>query len=200
MRMPDKPSTPKELFCCSHLSVDDAPDIKDFTVRDKNGKGLEQYIRKRAFEEEELGLMKTYIVRERESYDIVGYFSLKAGLISYGERDDDGEITFDTIPGVEIANFAINNSYIQKHPKSKGVGFVIFNKFIRPAIEEAANHIGVTIIYIFALNYPRLLELYHEQYGFVRLDQESENRLHSRIKPAYDQGCIFMYQMLRKTS
>ena len=34
------------------------------------------------------------------------------------------------------------------------------------------------------------------QYGFKRLRTAQETELHSRIKPRYDSGCIFMFQML----
>ena len=30
--------------------------------------------------------------------------------------------------------------------------------------------------------------------GFMRLPSEAEAFVHSHVKPAYDRGCIFMYQ------
>ena len=78
-----------ELFNCNHLgaSEKDEQDIMNFTVRDENGEGLLDYIRHFAFPEEEAGIMRTYIVRDNRSSEMVGYFSLKAGLISLNERD-----------------------------------------------------------------------------------------------------------------
>ncbi len=41
-------------------------------------------------------------------------------------------------------------------------------------------------------------ELYcdHLEYGFMRLEAAHEAELHQRLKPRYDSGCVFMYQML----
>ena len=109
--------------------------------------------------------MRTYIVRDNRSSEMVGYFSLKAGLISYNERDipvyDEvtgeeviDEVTgekkmrrvFDTLPGAELADFAVNQRYIDNHPDIKGVGLVIYNSFILPVVREASETIGIKIL------------------------------------------------------
>lgn len=205
-----------ELFYCNHLGVfeNDERDIMNFTIRDEKGAGLLDYIQHYAFEEEEAGTMRTYIVRDVRSSEMVGYFSLKAGLISYNERDvevlDDvtgktlvdeetGEPltkhVFDTLPGAELADFAVNQTYIMNHPDLKGVGFVIYKRFILPIINETAEKIGIKILYIFALPYEELINRY-EKYGFSRLGAQYEAELHTRLKPHYDGSCIFMYRML----
>ena len=194
--MPNNPPPPKELFCCNHLSLDDERDIKDFTVGKPEGEGLVNYIQHRAIQDEAAGRMRTYIVRDNLTMELVGYFSLKAGLISYRERRFLLSADFDTIPGIELADFAVNGKYVQAHPKSKGIGFVIFNDFIKPILGKAAEYIGAEIVYIFALPYPRLIQQYQERYGFVRLPPKAEARLHRRVKPRYDEGCVFMYQTI----
>lgn len=86
-----------DLFYCNHLGVseNDERDILSFTVKDPNGKGLVRYLRYLAFPEEEAGTMRTYIVRDNFSSELVGYFSVKAGLISINEvHTEDGE-TFE---------------------------------------------------------------------------------------------------------
>jgi hypothetical protein len=102
---------------------------------------------------------------------------------------------FDTLPGVEMADFAVNYRYLQRHPNLRGLGKVIFTDFVHPIIEDAARRIGVRLIYIFALPVEKLIERYGE-YGFARLDEQSEEELHKRLKPQYDEDCIFMYQLL----
>ena len=205
-----------ELFYCNHLGVseNDKQDIMDFTIRDEKGAGLLNYIQNYAYPDEEEGTMRTYIVRDNRSSELVGYFSLKAGLISYNERDIIvvDEITgeeivdettgekkmrrvFDTYPGVELADFAVNQTYIDNHPDLKGVGLVIYNNFILPVVMEAAESIGIKILYIFALPYDELISRY-EKYGFSRLDAQYEAELHSRLKPKYDDSCVFMFRML----
>lgn len=186
-----------DLFYCNHLGVSehDEQDILNFTVKDQHhGQGLVNYLLM-AFPEEDSGTMRTYVARDNFSSELVGYFSLKAGLISINEVHTECETTFDTIPGVEVANFAINNAYLQKHKEMHGTGLIIFNDFIVPTIEEAAKSIGVKIIYIFALPFERLFKRYGE-YGFLRLYSASENELHKRLKPNYDENCIFMFQQL----
>ena len=205
-----------ELFYCNHLGVseNDERDIRRFKVRDEKGAGLLDYIQKYAFSDEESSVMRTYIVRDNRSFEMVGYFSLKAGLISYNEREVSviDEVTgeevidettgkkkmrrvFDTLPGVELADFAVNQEYIGNHPDLKGVGLVIYNKFILPVIRETAENIGIKILYIFALPYQELISRY-EKYGFSRLEEQYEIELHKRLKPDYDESCIFMFRML----
>ena len=36
----------------------------------------------------------------------------------------------------------------------------------------------------------------YQEYGFNRLDSEAEERLHKRLKNDYDEGCIFMFQVV----
>ena len=205
-----------DLFYCNHIGVseNDERDIMNFTVRDEKGAGLLDYIQHFAFPDEDNGTMRTYIVRDNRSSELVGYFSLKAGLISYNEHEvavideatgeevideETGERkmrrVFDTLPGVELADFAVNQTYISNHPDLKGVGLVIYNKFILPVIRQAAETIGIKILYIFALPYEDLIARY-EKYGFSRLEESLEIELHNRLKPKYDESCTFMYRML----
>ena len=187
-----------DLLYCVHLgaSKNDAQQLETFTVKVPSGEGLANYIQHFAFRDEDSGVMRTYLVKDSRSLEIAGYFSLKAGLISLNEAKTESGVVFDTLPGVEIANFAVNDRYIRAHPELKGIGAVIFGKFIRPIIADVAERVGVRIIYIFALPNEKLLQAYSERYGFLRLDSDSEAELHKRLKPQYDEGCIFMYQLL----
>lgn len=205
-----------EVLYCNHIGVSerDAEDILSFCVRDEKGRGLVNYLQQDAVADENNGVMRTYIVRDNVTSEIVGFFSLKAGLLSYNEHDvpmldketgekvidnETGEIlvrhAFDTPPGVELANFAVNQSYLRKNPSMKGVGFVIYQRFILPIVKRVAEAIGIKTLYVFALPYEPLIARY-EEYGFLRLDEDSENKMHSRLKPSYDESCIFMYKML----
>ncbi len=205
-----------EILYCNHLGVSDKDeeDIKTFYTRDAKGIGLVNYIRYQAFPDENAGTMRTYIVRDNSTSEMVGYFSLKAGLISCNEHDvaildeETGEkiiddetgsvITrhlFDTLPGVELANFAVSQAYVRRHPEMKGVGEVIYRRFILPIVKRVSEAIGIKTLYIFALPYDNLIARY-EEYGLLRLDEESERKIHSRLKPSYDESCIFMFKML----
>ena len=187
-----------EMFCCIHLGALENPEqeLANFTVKNSAAVGLVDYIQRFALHDEDAGLMRTYIVRDRRSLEIVGYFALKAGLISLNEVKTESGVIFDTLPGIELANFAVNHRYIEAHQDVKGIGAVIFDEFIQPIIADVAERVGVRIIYIFALPDEKLLQVYGERYGFVRLDSASEAELHQRLKPQHDEGCIFMYQLL----
>jgi len=197
-----------ELFYCNHLGAveSDEIDIMKFRIDRDEGTGLLDYIQHYAFPEEENGLMRTYIVRDRISSDMVGYFSLKAGLISLNERyvelfdSETGtkkkEKVFDTLPGIELANFAVNSEYVDAHRDLKGLGTVIFNQFILPIVRKISENVGVKLLYIFALPYDDLINTYHDRYGFSRLDDPYEDELHKRLKPFYDLLCKFMYLVL----
>ena len=212
--MPKEPQSSNKFYCHHLDPVNDVDDVCSFTVRNEKGIGLLDYIQHQSFLDEASGAMRTYVVRAGKDSEIVGFFSLKAGLISYNERsvpmidEKTGEKVidrktgkvklrraFDTIPGVELADFAVNQSFIRKYPQLKGVGFVIYEQFILPLIKKAAELIGIKLIYIFALPYDNLIARY-EKYGFMRLEEPAESELHSRIKPQYDESCIFMFRML----
>jgi hypothetical protein len=151
----------------------DERDIFYFSVRHpESAMGLERYIKYYAYSDEDLSVMRTYVIRDIETDELVAYFSLKAGLVSINERtiESEDDSTFDTIPGVEIANFAINESYRKKHDDLKGIGIDIFRHFIQKIVKSVSETVGVRLLYIFAL--------------------------HNRIKPYYDRSCIFMYQLI----
>ena len=186
-----------KYFTCRHLSVSrrDLADIKAFEIaHPETGGGLEWYIKYQALFDEHSGVMRTYLVRLKRTGECVGYFSLKAGLVSVNEESTPGGNTFDTVPGVELANFAINNVFVQKH-NAKGLGYLLFSGLIAPFVQEHAKTLGIYMIYLFALPYERLMKTY-ESYGFHRLPAKAENQLHQRLKPTYDESCIFMYQLL----
>lgn len=191
-----------ELFYCHHIGDADIADVMKFSSLNKKGKGLEDYLKRHAFPDEDNGMMRTYLVRSRFTDELVAYFSLKTGHVSINEYYyiDEGQskIAFDNLPGIEIANIAVNGRYVQFHPASKGVGVIVFREFIQKIISQVAEAIGVKLIFIFALPEADLIKVYSEKYGFVRLPKNQEEQLHARIKPTYDESCIFMYQLLKK--
>ena len=196
------------VFYIEHLdseSLKDAKAIDEFTVDTPEGQGLSVYLKEYARYDECGREMRTYLVRDIQTDECVGYFSLKAGLISLNEAETivEDEKTgksstvreFDTLPGVELANFAVNSAYISAYPYLKGTGYVIFKKFIIPMINKAASYIGVRMVDIYALPYDKLISRY-ERYGFRCLPEDEEKDLHKRLKPRYDASCKFMYLLL----
>ena len=179
--------------------------IEDFFISAPKGQGLSAYLKDNSVIDENERNMRTYLVRLTETDECIGYFSLKAGLISVNENEieifdyETGrkkmKKAFDTLPGVELANFALNSDVIDKYPFFKGIGNVLFTELIVPLINRAAKHIGIKVVYLFSLPYTKLMARY-ESYGFKRLSVPKEVMLHRRLKPRYDKSCNFMYMIL----
>lgn len=205
----DERGTPKKVidngvFYCEHISDKDLRDIGNFTVRHPEmAFGLERYLKEDALIDEAEGLMRTYLVRDSVSDELVGYFSIKAGMFSINEREElvDDEtseirVVFDTLPGIEIANFAVNAEYLKNQFEMRGIGLMIFLDFIRPIASQIGEMLGVRYLYIFALPEDGLIDRYQKSYHFERLSPKEEDELHKRVKPYYDDKCMFMYQRL----
>lgn len=190
-------------YYCDHIKASDEKDISCFEVNNpKLAYGLEDYIKNYAWNDEQSGVMRTYVVRDHESDELVGYFSIKAGMVSLNERKEVDKTTgteriyFDTMPGIEIADFAINDVYKKNHNDISGLGLLIFYEFILKIVRKIAESLGVKFLYIYALPYISLIDRYTEYYHFSRLPDKLEDELHKRLKPHYDDQCIFMYQPL----
>ena len=166
--------------------------IKKFAIQEKSGLGLEFYLKETAAEDEKNQLSATYLLKDKITKEIAGYFSLKAGLFTISTDDDD---YFDAIPAMELANFAVNSLYRVNHPDVKSIGATMLSRFVVPIFRHVRNFIAVRALYIYALPEERLIQHY-ETLGFHRLESEEEAFVHSHVKPRYDDGCIFMYQIL----
>ena len=185
-------------FKIEHLlsSTSNLEDIKSFFVAKKTGKGLENYLKTLAEAEEYDRSNRTYLVRDKETYEIAAYFSLHTGSFTLKETEQsDEDAEKYTVPSVELSNFAVNSAYRERHPEIKGIGEQVFRRFIIPTVNYGAELFGIQAIHIYALPQDELLEHY-STFGFSRLPPEMEAYIHNHIKPAYDEGCIFMYQIL----
>lgn len=102
---------------------------------------------------------------------------------------------FDTIPSVEMSNFAVNALYRANHPDIKRIGEIIFRSFVLPIVKHIQNFVAVKALYIYALPEEKLISHY-KSLGFSRLSEEEEAFVHAHVKPKYDDDCIFMYQIV----
>ena len=75
------------------------------------------------------------------------------------------------------------------------IGKTTFREFILPLTRFIQTFLGAKALYIYALPEDKLIDHYKEM-GFSRLSDEKEKYVHSHVKPKYDDGCIFMYQIL----
>ena len=188
-----------ERFYCYSLDAaqkDDERDIAAFSTTHYKGASLTTYLQYLAFAEEASGTMRTYLVRHKATDELAAFFSLKAGLATHNEEHSGQHVEFDTVPGVELANFAVNGTFVKSHEAAKGCGSIVYRELVREVVRHAAQIVGIAIVYLFALPDPKVVANY-ERYGFRRLSQEREGMIHSRLKPRYDQNCIFMYTVLQ---
>ena len=182
-----------ETFYYQHLfdSEDNEKAVMNFTVNQKAGRGLEEYLKRMAMPEEDENFARTYLVKDNETHEIASYFTLKAGLFTLEITENQ----FYTVPSIELSNFAVNSSYRKHHLELSEIGKTTFREFILPLARFIQTFLGAKALYIFALPEDKLIEHYKEM-GFSRLSEEKEKYVHSHVKPKYDTECIFMYQIL----
>ena len=186
-----------ELFYCENILADqnNLRLIRSFYISKETGLGLEYYLKKVAVADELNHQARTYLIKEKKTGSLVGYFSLKAGTVATKVRKAFFRLEMDSIPAVELANFAINDDYKMAHEEQHGLGEIIFSYFILPMCRQASEYIGIDTLYIFALPYEELIN-YYKQLHFRRLPKIMESVMHRYHKPRYDEGCIFMSRPL----
>jgi len=180
-----------EMFYCEHLGFDShtQQEISSFKVKHPDAANLELFLKQYALEEEAINKNRTYLVRDKNTTEIVCYFSLRNGLftIPYSSQ------SFSTVPAVELSNFAVNDKYKEKYSIVQKLGTTAFNEFILPIVKGIQKQSGVQALYIYALPNDKLIEHY-SSLGFMRFDPEEEAFIHNHVKPLYDKGCVFMCQ------
>lgn len=153
------------------------------------------YLKRYAVSDEMAHEARTYLVKDNVTDEIVGYFSLKTGMVASKKKRSLFHMEIDSLPAVELANFAVNSAYKAAHNEQTGIGSIIFLDFVLPIIKMASEWVGICIVYIFALPYAQLIK-YYETLNFRRLGRVEEAFVHRNYKPRYDEGCIFMSRPL----
>lgn len=187
------PHIKHDFFTYEHLF--DSPKnkilIQDFSIGNPAGENLGVFLKDLAPYSEKINADRTYLVKDKLTEELAGFFSLRNGLFALRKEDD----SVLSIPSIELSNFAINDNYRQRNPHLKGMGKIIFTDFILPLVKFIQQFTGIQTLHIYAIPENRLIEHY-KTFGFTRLSEEDEQFVYDRVKPAYDNGCIFMYQIL----
>lgn len=121
--------------------------VREFEATRPEGEGLKNYLQERAFIDEDTGIIRTYLIRQRVTGELVGYYSIRAGDILL-TRDG----WKSAISGIELTNFAVNGAYRRHHPKIAILGRRIFFDFVYPQVKEIHQMLGTAILYIYALD------------------------------------------------
>lgn len=184
-----------ESFYCEHLLESDINTllIQNFTVKNPSGINLVEYLKCLAEKSESTNENRTYLVKDKTTNEIAGYFALRNGLFTLHNpyRPD----YMLTVPAIELSNFAVNETYRKGHPDTEKIGRTILYDFVIPIAKYIQTLTAVQALYIYALPENKLIEHY-SSLGFERLKADEEQFVHQNVKPAYDDGCIFMFQML----
>lgn len=193
----DKKLIENEIFYCEPLLAkeENLHLLQKFHVAEETGLGLEMYLKRYAVSDEMSHETRTYLVKDNVTDEIVGYFSLKTGMVASRKKRSLFHMEIDSLPAVELANFAVNSAYKAAHKEQTGIGSIIFLDFVLPIIKMASEWVGICIVYIFALPYTQLIK-YYETLNFRRLSKVEEAFVHRNYKPRYDEGCIFMSRPL----
>lgn len=170
--------------------------------------GLEAYLKHCAWDADKEGLIKAYVIKTYFTDEIVAYFAIRAGMVSVDSECRDAErehealqegtkLVPETIPGIEISHFAVNDAYREKHSKNgvlpKGLGYYLYPEFIYPIICKVKQKLGVRILYLYAAGDETLKNYYQKVFGFSRLIDSP------KIVPVtsyYDDYCEFMFLLL----
>lgn len=181
-----------EDFTIEHIfdSSENEKLISEFSALN-GAEGLENYLKNQASSDEENLYARTYLIKDSVTGELAAYFSLRSGLITVQAYHE----TFDTIPAVELSNFAVNKNYRNNHPETSMFGAFILKKFILPLAQMMSRYIGTSSLYIYALPDEKLIEHY-TNLGFTRLSKKQEKFVQNHVKPKYDEGCVFMFQNL----
>ncbi len=193
----------RKSIACRSISETELEKKADFTVR-KEGGFLAHYLAYRmtdneifspAMQEEKSFRARTYIVEDTVTGEILAYFTLKAGMVGIKQNRLPYNHSFDAVPGIEIANLAVNETYKKAHNNLKGIGYMVFRNYVIPKVKEAQAIVGVKMLYCYALPHGELLSHY-KKYGFTQLASFQQRYIEKRFRPSYDKGCVFMYQIL----
>ena len=181
-----------EDFLIEHL--DDKQETKEQIAQFSalnDASGLEYYLKNQALQDEKSFSARTYLIKDKITKELAAYFSLRNGLITVQAYHE----SFDTIPAIELSNFAVNQNYRKNHPEIEKLGSYRLNKFVLPIARTMQKYVGITSLYIYALPDEKLIEHYKTM-GFTRLSKKQEKFVQNHIKPKYDEGCVFMFMTL----
>lgn len=80
----------------------DERDVRSFRLADSKGAGLVAYLQRQVLADELCGNMRTHLARDNFTDELVGYFTLKAGLVSVNEERDGDNVELDTVRGLSL--------------------------------------------------------------------------------------------------
>lgn len=144
---PDEISPPEKLSAAHDLSAFDS-----------GQPALDDWLRRRALQNEETGASRTYVVRVGSK--VIGFYTLAVGAISHLEAP--GRIRRnmpDPVPAVVLSRLAIDNAY-----QGFGLGTALLRDAVLRTI-QAAEIAGIRVILVHAISVEA--KRFYEKHGFL---------------------------------
>lgn len=91
--------------------------IQDFQPTRPEGYGLTRYLQDQAFVGEESGNIRTYLIRQKGTGELVGYYSIRAGNMPYG-------INSNGLPCVKILSRMGHHAVTERRKTGSASGLV----------------------------------------------------------------------------
>ena len=183
---------------------------KEVSCREDKIIGLESYLKRCAWDDDLNRQVRIYLIKDTHTGEIAAFFGLKAGMVVNSEdgmpteeekkeimKEFGAKLLPEVAPGIEISHFAVNDEYRRHAGQNgrpiKGLGAYFYPTFIYPIIEDVADKIGVSMIYLYAAGDEHLERYYEKVFQFQVLDSDD---FYIPLEPGYDGGCKFMYRLL----
>lgn len=177
-------------FYIDELSQDlNSYELKMFRIQ-HDETDLKKYLCKVAKKHQSDCINKTFLVREKNSNNLVAFFCLKSATLPYNDKDE-----VFLIPAVELTHFAVDERYKNIFDKNADIktGEFIFWNFIIPYVNNAKSCIAIKDLFIFAIKNDDLINYYKTRLGFKEIENIDEKIFFEYAKPKYDENCKFLY-------
>lgn len=127
---------------------------------------LDDWLRRRAWNNQQAGASRTYVVCEAASRTIIGFASLSMGQVI--ARDVPGSMRRNMpnfIPAVVLGRLAIDRAW-----QGQGIGRALLADAVKRA-ERAARHVAARLVIVHALS--PAAEAFYRHHGFTPLPLET---------------------------
>lgn len=173
-------------------------DIVD--VFDENNKkipleNLEDKIRNEVTELDNFDILRTFLVIDVESKELVCVFSIRNNTMHFQHKLSINKFN-KIVPCIELVYIAVEKNYRNNHPETSGIGSAVFDSFIVPIVKFINKISGCKYLFLFAINQPKLIKYYKNKMDFLELDKKEEKCIVSSLKTDTNKGCKFLYQSI----
>lgn len=149
--------------------------VDGFCCGGENNLGLFLTDQSFAYDKDRLG--HTYIIREKETGEVLAFYTIKTNGIQAILTEDREQ---ETMPMIEVARIAVQYQY-----QGNGFGKMVFRKLIYPKIKEVEKLVAVKAIMAFVEKEDEKAVGFYKSLGFT----EADEKVQQVIADAYSTEC-----------